>query len=152
MVSNFRQRVFAAKTVAGLGAFPPQAVNGSSAILGSIIDRMSVQSAKLVLERAVVTGAPSAAAFAVVIQHGAQANLSDASTFVTLETALSVLLAGLTEYLINLEGAHRYIRVSITPTYTGGTIPANVVAGEMVLGDRAEDPLVENETVYGASL
>lgn len=148
MVSNFRQRVFAGKT-SGIGAFPPQDVSGSTAINGTIIDRKGIGSAKLILERAVVGGAPTAAAFAVIIQHGAAANLSDAATFVTLETALDVLLAGLTEYLLNLEGAKRYIRVVVTPTYTGGTSPSNITAGEILLGDYAEDP-ASAETVYGA--
>jgi len=148
MVSNFRQRVFAGKT-AGLGALPPQAISGSAAVDGTILDRLNIGSAKLILERAVVTGAPSAAALAVIIQHGAAANLSDATTFVTLETALNVLLAGLTEYLLNLEGAKRYIRVVVTPTYTGGTTPGNIACGEVLFGDYAEDPAIENETVYG---
>jgi len=148
MVSNFRQRVYAGKA-AGLGAFSPQAVSGSAAIDGAIIDRLGVGSAKLVLERAVVTGAPSAADFAVIIQHGDAANLSDATTYVTLETALNVLTAGLTEYLVALGGAKRYIRVVVTPAYTGGTSPGNIAAGEIVFGDYSEDPAIENETIYG---
>jgi len=151
MSYSFRQRVYAGKTSAGLGAFPPQSVSGAAAINGQIINRLGAASAKLVLERAAASGAPSAVALAVVIQHGTQANLSDAATFATLETSLSALAAGLSEYLISLDGANQYIRVVITPTYTGGTTPANLVAGELVLGDYSEDPQIENEAIYGVS-
>ena len=149
MVSNFRQRVYAGKSSGGLGAFSPQSVSGASAINGAIISRLGAGSAKLVLERAAASGAPSAVAFSVVIQHGNAANLSDAATYATLETSLNALAAGVTEYLLTLEGANQYIRVVITPTYTGGTTPANLVAAELVLGDYSEDPKIENETIYG---
>jgi hypothetical protein len=150
MVSSFRQRVYAGKSSAGLGAFPPQSLSGAAAVDGSIIDRLGAGSAKLVLERAAASGGPSAAAFAVIIQSGEDPALADATTFATLESSLSALAAGLSEYLIALSGAGRYIRVVITPTYTGGTAPANLVSGELVLGDYAEDPHLEGETLYGA--
>lgn len=152
MFSNFRQRVYAGKTAALLGPLPPQSISGSTAVNGQIIDRLGAQSAKFILERAIVSGAPTAAAFAVIIQSGSTPTLTDATTFATLETALSVLTAGLTEYLINLEGAFRYIRIVVTPTYTGGTSPANVVAGELLLGDADYDPKTPGETVYGTAV
>lgn len=144
--SNFREQVFIGKNSANLGAIPPQA-NDGTLINGSIIDRRGYRSGKLVFERAVVTGAPSAAAQSLIVQHGDAANLSDVATFCTLETALDILLAGQKDYLLNLSGAKRYVRVVHDATYTGGTPPGNVVAAQLVLGDRDVNPAV-TETVH----
>jgi hypothetical protein len=144
--SIFKEQVFIGKTAANLGAIPPQS-NDGTLVNGSIIDRRGYRSGKLVFERAVVTGAPSAAALSLIIQHGNESNLSDAATYATLETALDILLAGQKDYLLNLAGAKRYVRVVMDTTYTGGTTPANVVAAQLVLGDRDVNP-VAAETVY----
>jgi hypothetical protein len=151
MVGTFRQRVYAGKSAGGLGAFPPQSVSGAAAIDGPIVSRLGAGSAKLIVSRAAASGGPAAAAFNVLVQTGNDgAALSDAAPYAQLETSLNALAAGLTEYLIALSGAQQYIRVVITPTYTGGAAPANLVAAELVLGDYAEDPAIENETMYGS--
>jgi hypothetical protein len=144
--SIFKEQVFAGKTVANLGAIPPQA-NTGAAVSGSIIDRRGYRSGKLIAERAAVSGSPSAAELSLIIQHGDAANLSDAATFATLETALDISAAGLEEYLLNLEGAKRYVRAVWDATYTGGTTPGNVIAAQLVLGDKDVNPTAA-ETVH----
>jgi hypothetical protein len=137
--SMFKEQVFIGKTSANLGAIPPQS-NDGTLINGSIIDRRGYRSGKLVVERAAATGSPSAATLSLIIQHGDASNLSDAATFATLETTLDILLAGLKEYVLNLEGAKSYVRVVYDSTYTAGTAPANIVAAQLVLGDRDVNP------------
>lgn len=144
--SIFKEQVFAGKTAANLGAIPPQASTGT-AVSGSIIDRRGYRSGKLIAERAAVTGSPSAAALSLIVQHGNAANLSDATTYATLETALDIAAAGLKEYLLDLEGAKRYVRCIWDATYTDGTTPGNVIAAQLVLGDRDVNPALA-ETIH----
>ena len=82
-------------------------------------------------------------------------SLSDAATLFTLETALNVYTAaGSKEYHLNLQSANRYLRIVLTPTYTGGTTPANITAGDMIMGGAVVDPVptlgASAATVFGA--
>lgn len=122
--------------------FPPQSVSGSSKIPGGIIDTMGFREAIATLDWAAVTGAPSAGAWAIIVESGEAANLSDATTAFTLETALDVkTAAGQKDYHMLLQGIGRYVRISVTPTYTGGTSPANLAAINLVLGGAQNEPV-----------
>jgi len=132
----------ASGVVSSQWSFPPQSVSGSSAINGGIIDRLNYREAILALCWAAVTGAPSAGTFAIIVQHGDASNLSDAATLFTLETELDVkTAAGYKDYNMLLQGAKRYIRVVITPTYTAGTSPANLTAANFTLGGSNNEPV-----------
>lgn len=118
-------------------AIEPQA-NTGAAISGDIVDRLGYQSAILHYHAAAASGTPDTATTAIVIQHGAASNLSDAATFYTCETALDIDAAAVDKaYVIDLSGAKRYIRVTADATYTGGSTPGNVQAATWVLGDKS---------------
>jgi len=123
--------------------FDPQA-NTGGAISGAIIDRIGYGEAEVAINFAVVTGSPSAATTAVVIQHGDAANLSDAATFVTAASALDISAAGIAVYPVDLSGAKRYIRVTSDATYTGGTTPGNVIGAVVALKSAKANPPVSS--------
>jgi len=141
IVNSLPNRVQAVK------GFDPQA-NTGAAISGDIIDRRGFNSASVAFVRAVVTGSPSAATTALVVQHGDASNLSDAATYATLASALDIMLAGCEDFHLDLSGAKRYIRITEDATYTGGTTPGNVKACVVTLGDKEANPPAA-ETVFG---
>lgn len=141
IINSMLQRV---KNVKG---FDPQA-NTGAAITGEIIDRRGFNSAAIAYNYAVVTGSPSAAVTALVLQHGDAANMSDAATFATLAAAQDIMVAGCADFHVDLSGAKSYIRVTEDATYTGGSTPGNVKACTVTLGDKEANPPVA-ETILG---
>jgi len=136
-------------------SFPPQKLAGSTIVHGGIIDRLNYREAILGLCWAAATGTPDSGTAAVIVEQGDAANLSDASTLFTLETALDIVTAaGAKDYHLLLQGAKRYIRVSITPTYVNGTSPGNLTAATFTLGDSNNEPVpttgASAPTVWGA--
>jgi hypothetical protein len=83
---------------------------------------------------------PTGTQLAVKIQHGDASNLSDVADYVTvaaLGSASANFTAGdVAAYGINLEGAKRYIRVVVTPTFTGGASPNILLACAASLADK----------------
>jgi hypothetical protein len=139
--SKFRQQVFGGKDVTNsLGAIPPQATTGTL-INGIAIDRRGANSALVVVETVAATGAPDTALALITIEHCDVTTAGSFVAFKTLTAALDVDAAGkYMEYMVNLDGAKRYIRVSIDTTYTGGTTPGNIVCSHVVLGDYDIEP------------
>lgn len=145
--SKFRQQVFVGKDVTNsLGAIPPQQ-NDGTAVAGIAIDRRGIASGKFVFETAAPTGTPTTAAALIKIQHSATTTAGDFVDFISLETALDISAAAIKEYCLDLGKAKRYIRAYIDTTYTGGTSPKNIFAGEILFGDYDIDPK-SAETIY----
>lgn len=124
-------------------AYDPQLVSGSTILTGNIIDRLGASSGHLAIAFGATTGTPTGTQLAVIIQHGDAANLSDAATYVTvasLGSASANFTAGtVNAYEINLEGAKRYVRFAVTPTFTDGTSPKVNLAATLALDDRNVD-------------
>lgn len=118
-------------------ALNPQAISGSSAVNGNAIDRLNAQAMNIILALGATTGTPTGTQLAVKIQHGDASNLSDAADFATVaslgSTSANFTAGDVFGYGINLEGAKRYVRVVVTPTFTGGTAPTvlSTVAAEL---------------------
>lgn len=121
-------------------ALNPQAISGSSAVNGNAIDRLNAQSMNIVLGIGATTGTPTGTQLAVKIQHGDASNLSDAADYATVaslgSTSANFTAADVFAYGINLEGAKRYVRVVVTPTFTSGTAPTVLTAVTAELADR----------------
>ena len=140
------------QTVIGKTLFLPQTVNGSTIITGSIIDTQAMpdpHSLVVSMLTAAATGSPTAVSYAIIIQHGDAANLSDAATFVTLTAFTNATPGTPADYTaqVDVALAKRYIRLAITPTFTGGTTPAIVTAASGIFGDaKYNDPTGETAT------
>jgi hypothetical protein len=124
--------------------------NTGAAVNSTIIDRLGYQSAKLIVNYAVVTGTPSAAVAALEVFSNSASSTSSPTpvSLVALETALDIMVAGVVEYDIDLSNAKRYIFSTWDATYTGGTTPGNILSAVIVLGDKATQP-ANAATVYG---
>jgi hypothetical protein len=139
MRSKMRQQVYEGVDITNsLGAIPPQS-NDGTAITGAAIDRLGADTGFFLFEAAAASGTPSAAATAIKITH-ADTSGGTYSDFEVLETALDIKTAVAKQYMIDLSGAKRYLKIVVDSTYTAGTNPANVIAGKLILGDYNVDP------------
>ncbi len=125
----------------------PSTLSDGTLITGAVIDRLGYQSGLLVFSFEAASGTPSAATASLLIEHGDAANLSDAATFATFETAKNISAAGIAQYNIDFTKAKRYVRIKEDTTYTGGTTPANQLAANLILFDK--DVASDTSTVYG---
>ena len=126
-------------------AYDPQLVSGSTILTGNIIDRKDYQAGLLSLNFGATTGTPTGTQLAVIVQHGDAANLSDSATYVTVAASLGAADANFTAgtelaYDINLEGAKRYVRFAVTPTFTAGTTPKVNLCASLALEDGTSEP------------
>lgn len=130
--------------IAGKTALNPQTVSGSSAVNGNIIDRLGSTGGLLTLQYGATANTPTGTQLAVIVQHGDAANLSDAATYVTVAslgtTSTNFTAGDAANYDINFEGAKRYVRVVVTPTFTGGSSPNILLAASLGLEDKDVEP------------
>lgn len=141
--SKFRQQVFLAKDVTNsLAAIPPQD-NDGTLINGIAIDRRGAASALVAFASAAASGAPDTAVALITVEHCDVTTAGSFVAFKTLSAALNVDPTGQdVEYMVDVSGAKRYIRVSCDITYTGGTTPKNLVCAQVVLGDYDVEPKI----------
>jgi hypothetical protein len=130
--------------VKGFAGFVPVLLGGSTAVEGTIIDRLNYLSAYVSLGLGATAGTPTGTQLAWIIQHGNAANLSDATTYATLPAlgANNANFASGTAFNANVDltGAKRYIRAVLTPTFAAGTTPTVAAAVQIILGDKAIQP------------
>jgi hypothetical protein len=113
-----------------LRAISPQAVSDNTALVGQIIDRQGYDSLTFVIATGALADAD--ATFAVALEHGDQANLSDVSAVPAADTIGTPTEAGFNfadddeTRKIGYQGARRYVRVRITPANNAAA--ANICA------------------------
>lgn len=147
----FRQRTnvatLAVTDANSQGMIVPQDM--TAAVTGNILDRLGAASGKIVLANsAEIEGSATAATASVVLQHSDSSSFATYETFATLASAEDIFTAGSRGYELALEGAKRYLRLVVTPTYTGGTTPNNYISADLILGDYDEDPQDADMTVF----
>jgi hypothetical protein len=127
----------------------PQSVSGASAVDGVSVDTSGYDNAKLHVYAAEATGTPSAASLAVTLQESPNGtdtwtNALD-NTGAVIGFTLSGLQAAGAVSAARIEGLNlnrkRYLRVVVTPTFTGGSSPATLVFGEIVFGNAQQLPV-----------
>lgn len=102
---------------------------GNGTVATNIIDRRNYDGARIGASYAVADPVPTTVTATLIVQHGDAANLSDVSTFATVKAALTDTKAGLVvDEALDLRGAKRYIRVSTTLAFAGGSSPAQKLA------------------------
>ena len=120
-------------------ALNPQSASAGT-VNGTVIERRNFLSAVANVAIGAVTGSPTATSITYTVQHGTMADGSDMADFdgrgesVITSSAITAANAN-TSVDIDLEGAHRYIRLVIAVAFTGGTSPAAQLSGSVVLGD-----------------
>lgn len=119
-------------------AIPSTTQSTNAAIIGAIIDRAGYKSVEFVIHASTLTTA--AAAFAVTMEHGNAANLSDTAPVATLADGLVGTLAAAAftgnddnkTFRVGYAGSKRYVRLTITPSSNAAA--ATVEALAMLLG------------------
>ena len=124
--------------------------NDGTAITSVIIDRLGYQSGKLTLNWAASSGTPTTAAASLKVYSNSASSSSSPTPveLVALETALDVKTAGFAQYDIDFSNAKRYVYAVLDITYADGTSPKNILAADLVLGDKNVQP-ASSGTVYG---
>jgi len=123
------------------GISPAAAIADNTAAVSQILDRIGYESAAFVI----LTGAlaDADATFAVTLEHGDQANLSDAAAVPADQMNGSLANAGFTFAAddqvrkIGYVGGKRYVRATVTPSGNAGNA---FVAGVWVLGKPNNSP------------
>lgn len=122
----------------------PTTSSDTTALVGQIIDRQGFNS----LEYVIATGSigDADATFAVLLEEGDAANLSDAAAVADADLLGTEALAGFQFdddnecRKLGYKGGKRYTRLTITPTGNSGTPSGALIAAVAVLGDPAVTP------------
>jgi hypothetical protein len=113
-------------------AIAPVVVSDNTAQVGNIIDTQGYEKVTFLIALGTLVDAD--ATFAVTVQHGDAANLSDVSTPSTLELLGGTTLAGFdfsadgAARKIGYIGSKRYVRLTVTPTNNTGAAPISALA------------------------
>lgn len=131
--------------VKSVNAFTLKSVSGEASVAyGSAFDRLGYLSAKFDVQTGTVTGSPTNGLITFGIQEcdtetGTFEDVSLSGTYTITGEAASINESLLT-YEQDLRGLKRWLKTTVTPSWTGGstpTIPVGVVA---TLGEAAVQP------------
>lgn len=135
--------------VAVTASIDPQSIT-SSAVNGAAVDTEGYNTAMLRFRSAAATGSPTpTATIAVKLQEGTKSDSSDMAdaldnTGTVIGGTVSVISAA-APLVARIEGLgsnrKRYLRVVATPSFVGGTTPAALVFGEVILGRAFQSPV-----------
>lgn len=122
----------------------PQSDSGGSAVDGSAVDTMGYNTAMLTFEAGAISGSPSATSIAAKVQESADGSTNWADALDNTGTVIGGTLTASGVLLARIEGLglerKRYLRAVETTTFTGGTSPAVLVHGNILLGRGFEKP------------
>lgn len=125
-----------------LNALDPQNDDGTLDA-GNIIDTLGFESCVFTMLYGANTGSATAIADAVKIEEGDASDLSDAADVTGATLAVADPAAGdEAELNMDLRSRKRYLRLSSTVTFTGGSTPAIDKAASVVLGQANVKPVV----------
>ena len=134
--------------VHNVSSIVPQSVSGSSAVDGVSVDTQGYENAKLHVYAAEATGSPSAASLAVTLQESLDGSTNWSNALDNTNTVIGFTLNAESAGAVNaarIEGLNlnrkRYLRIVVTPTFTGGSSPAILAYGELIFGGAQELPV-----------
>ena len=119
----------------------PVSVADNTAVVGAIVDRQGFESLTFLIAMGSIADAD--ATFAVSLEHGNAADLSDTAAVTSADLVGTRALAGFTfaddneTRKVGYVGAKRYTRLTITPT---GNAAAALVSAIALLGHPAQVP------------
>jgi hypothetical protein len=122
-----------------LSALDPNSDTGGSAVDGNIIDRKGFESAVMTCLQGDTTGSPTSQSTVWKVEEGDASDLSDA-TDVTGATVTITTADTVGEINMDLRSRKRYIRLTQTTTFVGGTSPETRNGGSVTLGDPQVKP------------
>lgn len=134
--------------VHNVSSIVPQSVSGSSPVDGVSVDTQGYENAKLHVYAAEATGSPSAATLAVTLQESLDGSTNWSNALDNTNTVIGFTLNCESAGAVNaarIEGLNlnrkRYLRIVVTPAFTGGSSPAILAYGELIFGGAQELPV-----------
>ena len=109
------------------------------------VDRDGCLSAVFVAAVGEISGSPTASTMPLGVAHcdtqdGTFETVADDFLFVGCEAQQAIEANGQAVWQIDLIGCKRYIKITATPAFTGGSSPAATAAYALVLGDKRRHP------------
>lgn len=120
-------------------ALSPQSDSGGSAVNGVVVDRLGFDSLVATVITGAISGTPTTTAMAIKVQHGAASDGSDAAD-VSGATGAITAADSVAQVDVDCRALKRYVRVTETTTFTGGTTPAVLVGATISLGQASTGP------------
>lgn len=124
---------------------------------GAAIDRQNFGSAVLGLKVAAATGSPTAAALKLVLTESDASSGTSSGTFAAVSDKQALIgglldadgavtmdipvAGGEAQIGIDLTGCKRFVKITGTVSFTGGTTPAATATYALALGDPAQEPV-----------
>jgi hypothetical protein len=128
-----------------LTAFTPRAVSGEVLESGDVIDRKGHNSATFTIITGNYTGSPTSINVSCKVQEcstttGTFSDVSGATTSISGEVTTLANIEK--EVNVDLRSCERYIRLAVTPDFTGGTSPTFFMGATVTLGEPSIKPAV----------
>ena len=128
----------------------PQSISGSSAVNGLAVDTFGFNSGVVTVGVGAATGTPTSYTVAGKVQESADGSTNWADVPNTLPNQLFTIAADNTSAQIQIEGLgtsrKRYLRVVVTPAFTGGTSPTVPITSVFGLGRAFKKPVSNSTT------
>jgi hypothetical protein len=138
--------------IVGGASVVPTSFTGSTPATGNKVDTIGGDNAAVYASGATASGSPATATLAVKVQESADGSTAWTDALDNTGTAIGFTLncqAAAADNVARIEGLNlnrkRYLRVVITPAFTGGSAPAILGFGQIILGN--ETPLPVNTNV-----
>jgi len=119
----------------------PQSFSGATPANGTGFDRTGYESLVVAVQAGATTGSPTAFSLTAKVQHSADnSTFADYSVAGTVPQVAVTAANTLAELDVDLSGAKQYVRVVLTPSFTGGTSPTVLGGAVAVLGGAVSLP------------
>jgi hypothetical protein len=146
MYNNFTEKVTA------VSAILPVITAGDGTVTSVAIDRAGYLSGAVVYHAGICPSVPTGFTVALAVTHcdTSGGTYTNFATIATFGAADDLSAASTIKYFdVNLRGAKRYIKITETFDFTGGSSPSQLGSVSVVLGDAKSEP-VGSTTVYGS--
>jgi hypothetical protein len=146
MYSSFLERTSAVQTIL------PVITISNATVTGVAVDRTGYLSCGVEYTAGVCPSLPTGFTVALVVRDCLTSNgtFADYATIPTFGTAGGLSAASTVKYQnVDLRGAKRWILVSETLTFTGGSSPSQIGGVNFIFGDASNEPPVQTGTNTG---
>lgn len=133
----------------------PQSLSGTTEVLSGAIDRMTADeqgflSCKIIGTVGAATGSPSSFSVVYKVTHcatsgGTYADYTDPSTNAAASVTISTA-SSLSQLNVDLSQANRYVKLSATPAFSGGSSPTIPFSGQVSFGGAHKAPPASTTT------
>ena len=139
--------------IIGGNSVVPTSFSGSTPANGNRVDTLGADNGAVYATGAAASGTPTTGTLTVTVQESADGSTSWTNALDNTGTVIGFTLdchAAAADNLARIEGLNlnrkRYLRVVITPAFTGGSSPAILGFGQIILGNESPLPTDTNSS------